>query len=211
MPTLTFNNLPEEKKNIIIEASIKEFKRALLTDASINKIIKDANISRGSFYTYFKDINDLYIYAINSYKQKIIKTIKQTIKETNGDLFETTNKAYEKILNLCTKEKQLFKNIFLNFNYNISIRNKIYEENIENKYNSLEIISRINKSNLNIKKDEELFYILDIIIGFVMHGLIEIFLENKSNEEVKEKLEKQLEILKRGIYKEDKWKQYLNI
>lgn len=210
MPTVTFNNLPEEKKTIIIEASIKEFKRALLTDASINKIIKDANISRGSFYTYFKDINDLYIYAINNYKQKIIKTIKQTIKETNGDLFETTNKAYEKILNLCTKEKQLFKNIFLNFNYNISIRNKIYEENIENKYNSLEIISKINKSNLNIKKDEELFYILDIIIGFVMHGLIEIFLENKSNEEVKEKLEKQLEILKRGIYKEDKWKQYLN-
>ena len=204
MPTVTFNNLPEEKKTIIIEASIKEFKRALLTDASINKIIKDANISRGSFYTYFKDINDLYIYAINNYKQKIIKTIKQTIKETNGDLFETTNKAYEKILNLCTKEKQLFKNIFLNFNYNISIRNKIYEENIENKYNSLEIISKINKSNLNIKKDEELFYILDIIIGFVMHGLIEIFLENKSNEEVKEKLEKQLEILKRGIYKEDK-------
>ena len=211
MPTVTFNNLPEEKKTIIIEASIKEFKRALLTDASINKIIKDANISRGSFYTYFKDINDLYIYAINNYKQKIIKTIKQTIKETNGDLFETTNKAYEKILNLCTKEKQLFKNIFLNFNYNISIRNKIYEENIENKYNALEIISKINKSNLNIKKDEELFYILDIIIGFVMHGLIEIFLENKSNEEVKEKLEKQLEILKRGIYKEDKWKQYLNI
>ena len=204
MPTVTFNNLPEEKKTIIIEASIKEFKRALLTDASINKIIKDANISRGSFYTYFKDINDLYIYAINNYKQKIIKTIKQTIKETNGDLFETTNKAYEKILNLCTKEKQLFKNIFLNFNYNISIRNKIYEENIENKYNALEIISKINKSNLNIKKDEELFYILDIIIGFVMHGLIEIFLENKSNEEVKEKLEKQLEILKRGIYKEDK-------
>ena len=35
-----------------------------------------------------------------------------------------------------------------------------------------------------------------------MHGIIEIFLENKSNEEVKEKLDKQLEILKRGIYKE---------
>ena len=203
MPTLTFNNLPEEKKNIIIEASIKEFKRALLTDASINKIIKDANISRGSFYTYFKDINDLYTYSLNSYKEKIIKTIKQALSETNGDLFETTKKSYEKILKLCSKDKQLFKNIFLNFNYNISIRNKMYEENLENKYKIVELISQIKKENLNINTEEELFYIIDIIIGFIMHGLIDLFMDKEKEEKVKEKLDKQLEILKRGIYKED--------
>lgn len=203
MPTLTFNNLPEEKKNIIIEASIKEFKRTLLTDASINKIIKDANISRGSFYTYFKDINDLYEYSLNNYKEKIIKIIKQAVKETNGELFETTKKSYEKILKLCTKDKQLFRNIFLNFNYNISIRNKMYEENLENKYKIVELISKINKENLNIKTEEELFYIIDIIIGFIMHGLIDLFMDKEKEEKVLEKLDKQLEILKRGIYKED--------
>lgn len=203
MPTLTFNNLPEEKKNIIIEASIKEFKRALLTDASINKIIKDAGISRGSFYTYFKDINDLYTYSLNSYKEKIIKTIKQALSETNGDLFETTKKSYEKILKLCSKDKQLFKNIFLNFNYNVSIRNKMYEENLENKYKIVELISQIKKENLNINIEEELFYIIDIIIGFIMHGLIDLFMDKEKEERVKEKLDKQLEILKRGIYKED--------
>lgn len=203
MPTLTFNNLPEEKKNIIIEASIKEFKRALLIDASINKIIKDAGISRGSFYTYFKDINDLYTYSLNSYKEKIIKTIKQALSETNGDLFETTKKSYEKILKLCSKDKQLFKNIFLNFNYNISIRNKMYEENLENKYKIVELISQIKKENLNINTEEELFYIIDIIIGFIMHGLIDLFMDKEKEEKVKEKLDKQLEILKRGIYKED--------
>ena len=203
MPTLTFNNLSEEKKNIIIEASIKEFKRALLTDASINKIIKGANISRGSFYTYFKDINDLYEYSLNKYKEKIIKIIKQAIKETNGELFETTTKTYEKILKLCSKDKQLFKNIFLNFNYNISIRNKMYEDNIENKYKVIELISKINKDNLNIKTEEELFYIIDMIMGFIMRGLIDLFMDKASEETIKEKLDKQLEILKRGIYKED--------
>ncbi len=203
MPTITFNNLPQEKKNTIIEASIKEFKRTLLTDASINKIIKDANISRGSFYTYFKDINDLYEYSLNNYKEKIIKIISQAIKETNGDLFETTTKSYNKILKLCTKDKQLFKNICLNFNYNVSIRNKMYEENIENKYKIIELISKINKENLNIKTEEELFYIIDIIIGFVMRGLIDLFMDKENEEKVLEKLDKQLEILKRGIYKED--------
>lgn len=202
MPTLTFNNLPEEKKNIIIEASLKEFKRALLTDASINKIIKDANISRGSFYTYFKDINDLYDYSLNNYKEKIIKIIKHAIKETNGDLFETTKKSYNKILNLCSKDKQLFKNICLNFNYNVSIRNKMYEENIESKYKTIELISKINKENLNIKTEEELFYIIDIIIGLIMRGLIDLYMDKEKEETIKEKLDKQLEILKRGIYKE---------
>ena len=62
MPTNTFFKLSKEKQNNIIEASLKEFKRVLLRDASINKIIKDANIPRGSFYNYFEDINDQYIY-----------------------------------------------------------------------------------------------------------------------------------------------------
>ena len=203
MPTITFNNLPEEKKNIIIEASIKEFKRALLTDASINKIIKDANISRGSFYTYFKDINDLYEYSINKYKEKIKKIIKQAVKETNGDLFKTTKESYNKILKICTKDKQLFKNIFLNFNYNISVRNQICEENLESKYKLVELISKTNKENLNIKTEEELFYIIDIIIVIVMRGLIDLFMDKETEEEILGKLDKQMEILKRGIYKED--------
>ena len=203
MPTLTFNNLPEEKKNIIIEASIKEFKRTLLTDASINKIIKDANISRGSFYTYFKDINDLYEYSLNNYKEKIFKTINKAIKEKNGDLFEITKESYDKILKLCTKDKELFKNIFLNFNYNISIRNKINEENLENKYKVVELIAKINKKNLNIKTEEELFYIIDIIIGLIMRGLIDLFMDKEKEEIIREKLYIQIDLLKRGIYKED--------
>ena len=67
MPTKTFLNLPENKKNKIKEASRREFERVLLSDASINKIIKYADISRGIFYTYFKDIDDLYIYILNGF------------------------------------------------------------------------------------------------------------------------------------------------
>ena len=71
MPSNTFLNLSKEKQKIIIEASIKEFSRVPLKDASINKIVKTANISRGSFYTYFNNIDDLYFYAIDSYKEKL--------------------------------------------------------------------------------------------------------------------------------------------
>lgn len=199
MPTITFLKLPKEKQDKIIEASIKEFSRVLLKDASINKIIKNAEISRGSFYTYFKDINDLYIYSLKQYKEQFQEQLKKTIEQTKGNLIKTTKITYEKIIDKCTKEKEIFKNIFLNINYNISIRTRLECETLEEKYKLIELLNKIDKTNLNIKTEEELFYIIDIIIGFIIHGLIEIFLDNKDKELIKEKLDKQLEILERGI------------
>lgn len=199
MPTKTFLNLPKNKQDIIIEASIKEFKRVLLKDASINKIIKDANISRGSFYTYFTDINDLYIFSLNNYKEKIYELINTSIEQAKGDLVESTKIIYDKIIEYCDNEREIFEKIFLNINYNISIRNRIECESINEKYKLIEIFSKINKTKLNIKTDEELFLIIDILIGFIIHGLIEIFLDNKEPIIIKQKIEKQLEILEKGI------------
>lgn len=206
MPTLTFLNLPKEKQDTIIEASIKEFKRVLLKDASINKIIKDANIPRGSFYNYFEDINDLYIYSISKYKQRFIKIFDESLKQKQGDLVETTKTIYDKIVIDCTKDehKQLMKNIFLNLNYNITIKNKIECDALNDRFKVLELLEKVDKTKLNIKEDEELLDIIDIIISVTMHGLIEVFLNNRNPEEIRNKISSQLEILKRGIYKEDK-------
>lgn len=206
MPTNTFFKLSKEKQNNIIEASLKEFKRVLLRDASINKIIKDANIPRGSFYNYFEDINDLYIYSIYKYRKKFINLFKQSLNNKQGDLVETTKIIYDEIIYHCTQDdnKQLIKNIFLNFNYNISIKNRLECEQLNDKYEIIKILEQIDKKKLNIKTEEELLYIIDMIIGFVMHGLIEIFLDNKKPEQIREKINIQLDILKRGIYKEDK-------
>ena len=55
MPSTRFENLAEEKKEKIIEAAIEEFIEKGYERASINSIIKMADISRGSFYTYFED------------------------------------------------------------------------------------------------------------------------------------------------------------
>ena len=50
MPTNTFFNLPEEKKNKILKAANKEFARVPLEQASIKNIVEDAEIARRSFY-----------------------------------------------------------------------------------------------------------------------------------------------------------------
>ena len=86
MPSQTFFNLPEEKQKKIIDAAIDEFAEVPFAEASINKIIKTAEISRGSFYMYFDDKYDLVMYLLGSIRRKIGLQIRQANKDVFGDL-----------------------------------------------------------------------------------------------------------------------------
>ncbi|MCD8510960.1 MAG: TetR/AcrR family transcriptional regulator [Bacillus sp. (in: Bacteria)] len=73
MPKQTFFNLPEDKRQRITNVAIDEFAQYHFNDVSINRIIEIANISRGSFYQYFDDLEDLYRYIF-----QLTGEIKQT-------------------------------------------------------------------------------------------------------------------------------------
>ncbi len=59
VPTQTFFHLPKEKQKTLLKAAINEFTQYSFENASINQIIKEASIPRGSFYMYFRDKEDL--------------------------------------------------------------------------------------------------------------------------------------------------------
>jgi AcrR family transcriptional regulator len=60
MPTQTFFNLEENKKNKIIDAIIDEMTTNTYEYLNLANIIRNASIPRGSFYQYFKDRSDLF-------------------------------------------------------------------------------------------------------------------------------------------------------
>lgn len=62
MPKSTFFNLPEEKKERIINATLEEFTENKYESVAISNISKKAKIPVGSFYQYFYDKDDLYLY-----------------------------------------------------------------------------------------------------------------------------------------------------
>lgn len=70
IPTQTFYNLSSEKKERIIEAAIEEFSRYYFQEAKISRIIKKAQIPRGSFYQYFSDKFDLYRFLFDYIAKK---------------------------------------------------------------------------------------------------------------------------------------------
>ncbi|WP_019851445.1 TetR/AcrR family transcriptional regulator [Desulfitobacterium sp. PCE1] len=88
MPTQTFFNLPEEKRNRILEAAIQEFAAYAFDQASIARIIEQAGIPRGSFYQYFKNLKDLYKYIFNLAVEKKLQYFEAKVPDLHGDGFE---------------------------------------------------------------------------------------------------------------------------
>ena len=87
MPSERFYRLSEEKRKMICEAAIKEFARVTIDKVSINQIIKNANISRGSFYTYFEDKWDVLAYIFEDSHQKFVALMKLSLENNEGNLW----------------------------------------------------------------------------------------------------------------------------
>ena len=64
MPTSTFFNLKDEKREKIIEVVKKEFERVPLSKLSVKRIVEGSYIARGSFYQYFLSKEDVIEYVL---------------------------------------------------------------------------------------------------------------------------------------------------
>lgn len=89
----TFYNLPYEKRKRITDAVIKEFKERPNEKVSINRIIKTAEISRGSFYQYFDDKVDLIEIITKTMFEESSNKAKEILKLSCGDLLLCTLKC----------------------------------------------------------------------------------------------------------------------
>lgn len=63
------------KKESIIKAALDEFSQNDYEQASINKIIKEAKTSKGNFYHYFKNKEELYMALVSEAFQKKLECV----------------------------------------------------------------------------------------------------------------------------------------
>jgi AcrR family transcriptional regulator len=70
MPKQTFFNLPDEKRRIIVDTAVDEFAEYGFEAASINRIVANSGIAKGSFYQYFTDKMDLFKHLIDILAQE---------------------------------------------------------------------------------------------------------------------------------------------
>ncbi|MCH1624585.1 TetR/AcrR family transcriptional regulator [Fredinandcohnia quinoae] len=198
MPKLTFFNLPEEKKQTLIQAAEKEFSRVPLFEASITNIIKEAGIPRGSFYQYFEDKDDAFFFLVNEFARKMNISFVDILRRNDGDIFDTMVEVFQLVIG---EEENLnfLRNAFLNMTYKIEHAfGRIIDVN-EISENFRAISPLIKKSNLNISNDKELFHVLQIIKTITFRHLIETFAQELSTEEAIENYMIEVRLLKHGL------------
>ncbi len=75
-----------ERKAELLNAALDEFAKKAYEDASLNRIIKNAGISKGTFYYHFKDKQSLYLYLLkHAVKAKWEFIERRTREEINLD------------------------------------------------------------------------------------------------------------------------------
>jgi len=104
-----FLNLEQDKQQRILRAALKEFAQKGYDDASTIDIAKDAGISKGLLFHYFKTKKHLFLYLYD-YSSEIIKTeYFGMVNVKEKDIFERLRQSYILKLELIHKHPYLFE------------------------------------------------------------------------------------------------------
>ncbi|MBF7096698.1 TetR/AcrR family transcriptional regulator [Alkalibacter mobilis] len=110
MPKETFYNLPEAKRNKIYESALDEFAKNPYRQASINRIIENAGIPKGSFYQYFTNKKDLYKFLIEEiYKKKISYLTPEMANPSGMNCFEFLKELFKSGIRFAKENPRLAK------------------------------------------------------------------------------------------------------
>ncbi|MGM0495463.1 MAG: TetR/AcrR family transcriptional regulator [Bacillota bacterium] len=203
MPTKTFYNLKKAKQDRITNAAIDEFQDKIYEQVKLSEIIKKASIPRGSFYQYFKDKDDLYLYLISMIRNTKLDYLSNSlINDKNipfidlvkilyqdGIRFAIKHPKYVKILDLLIKNKNHMYELLMKDN--LAIAKNLYSEMIDKDKKA----GRIKKS-INTEIFAEM--IVNLTANISLDNL-DINNPDLSYKIMLEKIEHILNILKKGV------------
>lgn len=210
MPTERFYRLPEEKKQTIREAAIKEFARVPFEKASINQIIQNADISRGSFYTYFADKQDVVSFIFEDSKVQMNRLCSESLEESGGDYFKMLKDLFESFVEKLQETKDMLdmvRNIFsYQENANVmgfgSAPDSMMEDGEDLGMNLL--LRRINTENWRIQSPEDFGPLMTLGMASLMVALSQYYKCPEKLEQIRVWYDKKLEILRWGVYAREK-------
>ena len=99
MPRPRFQRLSKAKRERIMEAAAREFAAQGYFDASLNRILQEASISKGAAYYYFDDKADLFATTVAHYASDMLEAPAPDPEQLSADTFwPTLQVSYERQL-----------------------------------------------------------------------------------------------------------------
>lgn len=199
----TFYNLPYEKRKRITDAVIKEFMERPNEKVSINRIIKTAEISRGSFYQYFDDKVDLIEIITKTMFEESSNKAKEILKLSCGDLFVMYIKMFDYFGDYSSQKQtmKIMRNIVDSFKAN----DDLVSEYLKNRFNMAltnnEIYTMVDRQNLKFQDNESVKCLIEILTQVLKNAIFDVFVAGSDRKEVRERLIKKIDIIKQGAVK----------
>ena len=198
----TFYNLSPDKKQRIIDAIIKEVDGKSFEDISINQIVKNAEISRGSFYQYFNDKQDIFYVLMHGFTDNPNQVCEKSLEKNNGDLLSAGMDIFDFILEI-SKEKNYFV-VFKTVFSCVGVNNAFIPSGVK-KCKDLTLLNviteKVNYSLLNGEEDADIENMVTIICSVIIRSCFDIFVLDMAEQVVKEHLHKMFLLMKNGFYR----------
>ncbi|HSR03536.1 MAG TPA: TetR family transcriptional regulator [Proteiniclasticum sp.] len=195
MPKETFYNLPESKRKFVLEAVKKEFEEHSIKDASVKDIVSALGISRGSFYTYFENLEESYFAILELETIETHELFLGIYRKEEKNLFKTLDVYGQELAGeLFKKEKYaLYKNRYLYWSAELdALWKNFYKRNGNIKRYEVEM-------ELRQSDDKEMKEVMHYIKA-VVHELIKrAFLEKWDRQVFLEHYENQISWMKNGL------------
>ena len=106
-PSSTFLNLAPEKQEKLLSAAVREFTERPYNEASINRIVREAGIPRGSFYMYFRDKEDLFHYLMEESINEMLMVFEEVLHSQGGDIFAALPAMYDHLRSRRSADRSL--------------------------------------------------------------------------------------------------------
>lgn len=203
MPTTTFYNLPEDKKAKLLSSAIKEFTRVSYNEVSINQIVKDAGISRGSFYQYFKDKGDLLIYILQDFLVSLHTCAMNSLNNSNGDIFTMFSDLYDCLSAECLKDDhyRFFRNLFTSMRANNDELKRTPSDACIPDFDPDMFIHSFNRESLVYKEDDDLLLLQSLLFNLTKSSVIKLILQPENKDKIRSDLNRTLLMIKTGCVK----------
>ena len=192
MPKQTFYKLPQEKQERILAAAKREFTQVRYSDASINQIVREAGIPRGSFYQYFEDKKDIFLYFLQDYRAEILRGFSQVVKDMSGDFLKALDAFIDDIMEESYREPGRGFRIILSEPW---IFERIWEDMLDRECVDKDVCrvreenrTAIDWSLLDLEDEAEIDVFIHILGAVIHDSLCDIFLGHEYTLEEAEKL-----------------------
>lgn len=207
MPKKMFFNISEEKQKMFLESAVSEFTTKPFGQVSVNTIVKKANISRGSFYTYFDDLEALFNYIIKDVRAQRFEYAKKLIKECNGDYFTLIRNLFEYDFDNYSESGKysLFKNYihYIQSYKKGSLKETLFIESLAKFAEDKSLADVFNLDDMNVTEDE-FIDLVEMVFILMINTYLKTENENLPKEKAIKLFNKRISFIEYGVKRGNK-------